>query len=144
MEVGDKGSTGFRADLLPNVVRHEYVHYNCIRLWTVNCNFELPSSLLFLLLGSEAGVLFSHQRATGWSDWCRHIDRNTEAWLKTNGIGLDPCFINTAKAWHYVIAAMPVVISLFFMFICLQLNELALGHNRSSSICLGEMAQRKN
>lgn len=55
----------------------------------------------------------SVQRATGWSDWCRHIEMSTEAWLKTNGIGLDRCFINTEKPWHYVIAAVPVVISDF-------------------------------
>lgn len=32
---------------------------------------------------------------------------------KTNGIGPDPCFISTEKTWHYVIAAVPVVISDF-------------------------------
>lgn len=104
--------------------------------WTLNGTFELPSSFLISLSVSGAGAWIpvfvpkSHWMVTLMQAyWDKHWG------VTTNEIGLDPCFINTEKTWNYVIAAVPVVISyfrqwlrLFFMFICLQVNELAQRH----------------
>lgn len=121
-------------------MRHQYAC--CCLLsgpWTAICvAFVLPD-LIFRFRGSWSWSP-PRQRATGWSDWWWHIDRSAEAWIKTNGIGLYPCFINTEKTWHYVIAAVPVVISdfhhsswcccwdfFFCTFSCLRLNGLIQG-----------------
>lgn len=118
------GWKGSGVDLPPNVIRHHYVCCNCVRILALTGTFLTLSIKIWtpcLSSKTDAGV-----------------ERSTQAWFKPDGIGLDSCFINMEETWHYVIAAVPVLISdfrhsgwdIFFspMFICLQLNELALGH----------------
>lgn len=105
---GGEGWGGLRADL--ELTCHQMSSDVSIFIATVSGSGRWTAPLNCL---SPCWFQREDQELESLSLWCRHIKRSAEAWLRTNGIGLDPCFINTEKTWHYVIAAAPVVISDF-------------------------------
>lgn len=80
-------------DRICGMIRSWLVQCSSVRIWTLHCTFSWLSAPSWFYFQGQLFVT----GVPGRSHWCKHIERSTEAWIKTNGIGPDLCFINTEK-----------------------------------------------